>query len=192
MSSGHQLAMPERTPHIPPSLDWRFLLPTPRLTGRAVVVGTPPSRRRTMVAALGDVVRVTPLGDVRADADGAVVFGVHPGLLATAAAAVRPGGWVYVELGRLRLPRRPATAAGSLRRAGFGAVHVYWHWPTFDSCREMVPLGDRVAMRASIARRSSAGVSGLLYRTAGLAHRAGVLDAIVPDISIVGTRVGDS
>ncbi len=85
---------------------------------------------------------------------------------------VAPGGCLYVEarrrpwsgrsrrgaLSRLKTKesrlRHASDLLATVSRLGFVEVDAYWHWPNFESCAEIVPLGDRAALAHSLARRT--------------------------------------
>lgn len=168
-------------------LDWRFLLTDPSF-GRTLVLGKAPRDREPMLSALGRATDVSGRRDHLAPVDGAVLFGTDAADVATASHAVREGGWIYVEIRRFGRPSRPSALGVSLRRAGFTRLCTYWHWPTFAACREIVPLDDRAAVRASLVRRSRTGLRSVPYRAAGALERLGLFEAFAPHISISGIR----
>lgn len=186
-------------------LDWRFLLPDPSL--RQVAYSGP--GRGTLLDSLRLFSESLTLLDP-AVADGAqaqydLVVASAPAYpaLARAAAAVRPGGFLYVEVYRpFRLLRRRArgAAAGTpqlrdaadyvavIERQGFGEVAAYWHWPNFENCAEIVPLDDRAAVLLAFARRRSGAAARLKSAFGRGLVRSGLLAWAVPCFSIVGRK----
>ena len=184
-------------------LDWRFLLPDPSLQQIAY---SGPGR-----GALLDSLRLfsESLALLEpAAADGAqydLVVASAPAYpaLTRAAAAVRPGGFLYVEIYRpfrLIQPRVRRAAAGApqlrdatdyvavIARQGFGEVAAYWHWPNFETCAEIVPLDDRAAILLAFARRRSGAAARLKSAFGRGLVRSGLLAWAVPCFSVVGRK----
>jgi hypothetical protein len=185
-------------------LDWRFLLPDPRLRQ---VAYSGPGR-----GALLDSLRLfseslvsldASLDSAQAQYDLVVVSAPAYPALERAAAAVRPGCFLYVEVHRpFRLLRRRArgTVAGApqlrdaadyvavIERQGFGEVAAYWHWPNFENCAEIVPLDDRAAILLAFARRRSGAAARLKSAFGRGLVRSGLLAWAVPCFSVVGRK----
>jgi SAM-dependent methyltransferase len=180
-------------------VDWRFLLPDPNL-GRVAFLG--PARGplieslRLFSAALA--------ANEAASQDGLydVVVAVDPTLAALRRAArlLRPGGQLYVEAcGPLKPTRllpvgRPRFAAGyiaAVEQLGLAEAAAYWHWPNFESCAEIVPLGEHDALLLALARRRS-GTGAWLKSTLGRALlRSGLFVWLVPCFSVVAQKPQD-
>lgn len=112
-----------------------------------------------------------------------------------AARHVDDGGSVYVELSRRkhshrgrRSVRSAVQAADELIRHGLVAPRVHWHWPSFAACQEMVPLRDRAAAECALRRRGTGFASRCKTLLALGLLRAGVLERIVPAVSILMAR----
>jgi hypothetical protein len=175
-------------------VDWRFLLAQPR-PRRVVYLG---EHADDLVAALREISDDVRLG-VPAGATGVcdvlVVVRPTPEELARAPAILRPGGWIYIETGGLLRGRgRTGALRGvsacvrALRRLEFENVTAQWHFPDFESCLEIVPLGDRRALSLSLRRRQRRLGTRLLVLAARLALRLRLLPHLVPSASVVGSR----
>lgn len=198
-------------------LDWRFLLPEPRL-GRVAYLGP---GEDGLAAALQDAVgcvrvsdaAVGAVGEARcADASDApfdvvVMQSPSPAALTRAAAVVRPGGWLYCELGRparwtpsARRRSRLAHAAASpcgmtqashaLRALGFEDVETYWHHPDFERCVMIVPVRHGPAHAFVAARSAGRLLAPLASRAGAWALRAGHAAGLVPSVSLIARRGG--
>jgi aminoglycoside phosphotransferase len=178
-------------------IDWRFLLATPELGSVACVSAT---GAPDLIADLRQhVEHVVVVEDNRIDeaagsgCDCVVLRNPAPDDIARAASLVDRGGHVYVELERKGLARRldPARCRGALLKAGFSAPRLYWHWPSFSACAEIVPLSDPGPLRLALSRRRSsraARAGAALARV--LPRRA--LELAAPSVSIVARRQIDS
>ncbi len=182
-------------------LDWRFLLPDPNL--QRVGYFGPPCDLLTALQTYSKSVLVFSNGELHPAYprfDVAVLR--HPSWSAVKQAArmVKPGGSLYMELsGSLRgigkgsiLSRENTGVVGYVRalwRAGYAGIQAYWHRPSFEDCREIIPLFDRVAMRYVLSRR---GPAHLTREAMLLASRclleAGLLTHIVPCYSILAQK----
>lgn len=177
-------------------VDWRFLLPDPEL-GRVGYVG--PARKPLVEALRQFSASLTVLS--RDQAPGSrefeVVVAVEPSFrtIEQAVQWLRPNGWLYVEAhgpalhGPLRIARDYSAA---LRRLGMSNVEAYWHWPNFESCTEIVPLGEKAAL-SSVLERHRSGPSERLKSALGRwLLRGGLLAHVIPYFSIVGRRRSQS
>jgi len=200
-------------------LDWRFLLPSPDLGRVASVGAAPPSVVAALEACGAEVVPVgdvasnaVAVGDGRYPNgfDHVIVFLTHPVgagafpspvfrnlvIWQSALDLLRPGGWLVVEVHGLASPRGlrrpvdPRAWAMALARLGLSDVAAHWHWPDFERCTQIVPLGEPAALSLALARTGT-GFSARLMATAGrLALRAGLLAPLVPCFSVMGRRPG--
>lgn len=185
--------------------DWRFLLPSPDLK-RIALGGTPDDALREALEATSG----TPTAELPASFgpgnaaplgrfDTVVLSGrLNRSELAVAAKSVAVDGHLVVEIdGTLSqvVERRRGPAPGTASRlvrilaAGGFDVRVWWAWPTIRRATALVPLDDRVAVRALVsrrfrARRLGAPVASGLSRLA----RTSVLTALAPALIIVARR----
>lgn len=181
--------------------DWRFLLPSPDLK-RLALGGMPDEALREALEAISG----TPAAGLPAGSaallgrfDTVVLSGrLTRSELAVAAGSVAASGHLVVEIdGALSqvVDRRRGTAPGTVTRlvrtlaaSGFD-VRCWWAWPTIRRATAFVPLDDRIAVRAMVARRFGARrlgapVASAMSRLAGTS----VLMAFAPAVVVVARR----
>jgi hypothetical protein len=178
-------------------VDWRFLLPRPQL-GATVYIGRSDA---ALIAALGAHADLTILGEepVRPPAssfDLAVLKDAPLGSISGGRDLVRPGGWVYAEVGSA-LRRRVRLAIGgrqvsrwcrAFADAGLTEVTAHWHVPNHDAAAFLVPLDDRGAVRL-VLRRHQGSAAGRAKATVGrVLAAAGLMELAVRDASVLGRR----
>jgi hypothetical protein len=177
------VASPERLPEAERNallrrVDWRFLLRQDRppaticpASGLARAVGLMSSRTNE-----------------QAPYDLAVLDEPASRSLRTAAAAVRPGGELYVEQ-RIPRPGGHARLRRRLERAGLADVRLYWPWPPPDRARPQfwLPLDAPEAIDFFLRSRRRDGARRLLRPLWRLAARLG----LVAPLSAVSRRPGD-
>jgi aminoglycoside phosphotransferase len=146
-------------------LDWRFLLPDPEL-GRVVCVGDADDALVDALRRFSASLEVEPVVGPPGSFDVAVAVDPSAAQLAEAARLLRPGGWLYAELGRARR-RRTLRALAPL---GFGGVALHGHWPDIASATEIVPLADRHALRLALSRHLPRCPNTLVRPAAALAR----------------------
>ena len=178
-------------------LDWRFLLPEPRL-GTVLLWGTKPSTLSQALERFAESVtmREAVLRELTSAGDGGFDLAVlqSPGkrCLTTVASLLKPGGCVYIELHRrLRQPLRSINLSECvllLQRKGFQHIQCYWHQPDFERCLEILPLGNRQAMRYYFSKPAGDWGTWLKLRIAGLLFYSGLLINLVPCLSIVARQ----
>lgn len=161
-------------------VDWRFLLPDPHLRRVALVGEERPGLRAALELLSEGVVSAEDSPDL------VVVGGATLADLRQAAERVPPGGRLYAEL---RGPRVPyARALDLLSGLGFGELAAHWHHPDFERCEEIVPLASPEVVRHALGRRGSR----LRARLGRVALEAGLLGRVIPCVSILGHRAGDT
>lgn len=173
-------------------LDWRFLLPDPALRS----VGYSGPARGALLDSLrlfSESLAMLDSGDAAAQYDLVVARTPKPAALARAAAAVRPGGFLYVEVRQsLRpggpRPRSPADYVAVIARHGFEDVTAHWHWPNFEACAEIVALDQRNALLLALARRRAGSGARLKSAFGSALVRSGLMARVVPCFSVVGRR----
>ena len=177
-------------------VDWRFLLPDPNL-GRVAFLGP---ARGPLIESLRLFSAALAANDA-AGQDGLydIVVAVDPehAVLRRAAGLLRPGGHLYVEArgpfkpARLLRGGRPRFAAGyvaAVRRLGLVEAVAHWHWPNFESCAEIVPLGERDALLLALARRRG-GAGARLKSALGRALLwSGMFARLAPCFSVVARK----
>lgn len=157
-------------------LDWRFLLPNPEL-GRVACLGTNEellvtalqlfSASLTLVEPGARPLVHDPLYDV------VVAPMPTPDVLQQAAALVKPDGFLYVEASRssafkamwrswkqrnasqARGWQHPRPYIAALQGYGMVEIAAYWHWPSFTTGTEIIPLADQTALLHVLQRRQS-------------------------------------
>lgn len=166
-------------------LDWRFLLPDPDL-GSWRWLGGGDDRLRLAIRALSAEQPDGPAGLV-------VGQGREGGALARAFASLRPGGWLYLELGGRAWPPSGRPPGGGLARdllrAGFEDVGLTWPWPDHERTRRIVPLGGR-APHLALAQADDAAGLRLAGAGARALDRLGLLGAVVPAVGAFARRPG--
>lgn len=172
----------ERSPYL--RADWRFLLPTPQhgaFENLVLLGGSAGLADRLMEE--GVARRVTCSGAPHQSADALVILD-HATTLSSvghALEALAPGGSLYYELDRRRLPSAwlasPRAARQALRNLGLAVTGIYWAAPSFANCRRYVPLGVAGALRWYITALCTAGTP--VYR---------LLEAAVREFAGVGRR----
>jgi hypothetical protein len=174
-------------------VDWRFLLARPR-AGRVVYLGEHDDALVAALREISDDVSAGVPGGASGVCDVLVLVRPTPEELARAPTILRPGGWIYVETGGLLRGRRRAGAlrgvsacVRALRRLEFENVTAHWHFPTFESCLEIVPLADRRALSLSLGRRQRRLGTRVQVITARIALALRLLPYLVPAASVIGT-----
>lgn len=192
-------------------LDWLFLLPSVKFATVAQVGMAPATLLYALHLLCPNVAKSdlgAPSGVVCGHYD--LVVACNPSLdqLSRAIGLIKPAGWLYVEtdkrarhVGRRDRGDAPGDGSASLRcpadyriamgRLGCGDIRAYWHWPSFESCAEIVPLGERGVVLHALGRRghsAAAKVKGLLAR--GLVH-VGWFDHVVTCFSVVAQKMFD-
>ena len=190
--SVHQAPLPDWR-----RVDWRFILPE----GASSVGYVGPVEnaeiavlRESGAAVVTDLRSAVPAGGV----DVAIVTEPSARAVATAARAVRPGGWVLVRLGPLRLrPWSRIRRGGStvswrrlLEQRGLRSTRAYWHAPNEDRCSYLVALDDRIAVSAMLRRYAGVRLGLAKSVLARALHRAGLVAILGRDVTVVGRRPG--
>lgn len=169
-------------------VDWRFLLPDPRL-GRVGYAGATDAMLVNALRATARSVEFVRAENQRFDI---VVVNTPAALpLHVAVRAVKTGGHLFLQHSQYTRPSAAYLftwllgAAGwraALRRAGIADAEAYWHWPDFARCRRIVPL-DPAAVSHVLRKRSE-----LAGTVAALAVRTGIAGRLLPHISIIGRK----
>lgn len=202
---------PGRDSRLVRRLDWRFLLPEPRL-GHVVYLGPGDD---ALVAALresSESCTVLPLhadvhspgGGVEALFDLAVVQAPRRYTFQRMRSLLVEGGSVYCELSRVSWlhaarsvlrnrgrsrPETPQRIRHLLRELGFQDVQVYWHHPDFERCRRIVPLGTSVAVEHFFDGGRT--LSRLSRWVGRYAISSGLLCRFLPSVSVVACGARD-
>lgn len=171
-------------------VDWRFLLPDPNL-GEVAYLGPAHGSLLESLRLFSAALTVTASATIHdrqpMQFDVVVMLAPSDKRVKQGAELVKPGGFLYVEA-RRRWARSPAGYVSALRRLGFIEVAAYWHWPNFESCTEIIPLGDPVALVHALGRRRSGGATRLKSALGRGLVRMGLLPRLVPCFSLVARK----
>lgn len=204
-------AAPGRDSRLVRRLDWRFLLPEPRL-GRVVYLGPGDDGLVAALRESSESCTVLPLhadvhspgGGVEGLFDLAVVQAPRRSTFRRLRSLLVEGGSLYCELGRaswfgaawsvVRNRARSGweTPRGSqhlLRELGFQDVQTYWHHPDFERCQRIVPLGASVAVEHFFDGGRT--LSRLSRRVGRYAVSSGLLSRFLPSVSVVACGARD-
>ncbi len=175
-------------------LDWRFLLPVgpPERLGYGGTVSDDaiaalklldPSARRLEPAA-----EPVPTPDV----DVVLLSEPDTDLFKDATAALRPGGWICLQVRRsMRFGPGPHTLAGwsrAMARSGFDDVAVYWHVPTLDRPARFVPTSSVPAVRDTLSHYSGVRFGKAKAAIGRLALGLGLFNVAAAEGTVVGRR----
>jgi len=173
-------------------VDWRFLLPDPRL-GRVIYVGPPDDPLREALADFAESVTDSEtLAGESADRFDAAVLRTPPlAALARAHSLLVPGGTLYVELQRRVgreapwLLRRYAAAA---ERAGFEQIEIFLNWPDFTRTTKIMPLDSGTGLGSMLVNNRQGPLAWLVFSAARLGVRLGVAEWFAPCLSLIARR----
>jgi hypothetical protein len=193
-------------------IDWRFLLPNPRL-GHVAYIG--PSHRTLLPAldqfstSLTHVSLSDQIGLSQSAPASFELVIVHSQSLAAVQKAhtlLMTDGYLYWEIdrrggfaplcgltqrreGQKRWIVRPVHHnLAVLERLGFGNIEVHWHRPSFESCHEILPLYDRCALAYMFSQQRE-GLADRIRLVAGrFLLETGWLPWCVPCVSIVACK----
>lgn len=187
-------------------VDGRFVLPDPA-AGPVLIWGDAPAGLAAAWAAAG--ARVLRQADVDAEAAGGgshaapavVVVPVvsaaprrgerplrPPAALGDAVARLAVGGWLVVEVAGLwRRPAAPEAWAAVLHGHGLVDAAAFLHWPSFETCSQIVPAGEPGPLRWALERGVAGGWPRPLAR---LIARPGVAGRLTPCFTVVGRKPG--
>lgn len=193
-------------------LDWRFLLPEPRLR-RVACLGCQDAALLAALKTFSDSLAVLsrPEGpvppEVREHTFDLVVAGSpHRPVLERAATLLAPGGHLYCEIdraawfrstGRGRSPSRlpgfgPIRAVSAmLRRLGLDGIRIHWHHPDFEACQRIIPLREPEAVAYLFARDCGRTVRPIAWEAGRHMAGTGLLPLLVPCVSIIARRHRD-
>jgi hypothetical protein len=158
-------------------VDWRFLLPDPRLRHLAYLG----PKNGLLLEALQhfsepfSIISWSDLPDYRpgihSGFDLAIVHSPRAVDLEGVHSIIGDGGYLYWEIDRsawgqrwrMRHFRKYVTA---LTEVGFDDIRASWHRPNFDSCLEVIPLDDEIALRYVFSRHKGK-LTGRIQKAAG-------------------------
>lgn len=187
-------------------VDWRFLLPDPVLENVYCLEPIAPSLAESLQTFSASLTMLSgqEVGDerLRRSADLLVAADPSTQTLKRAAVLLKPGAHIYIEsrglLPRLKRRRarvahgdrsgtlwRPPAYARFLRELGFTEIESYWHWPTFEGCKMMIPLQNHAAARLAFARGGQSLQARLQAGLGRIVVSAGLLAWVVPYFSVI-------
>ncbi len=149
-------------------LDWRFLLPNPRL-GRVGYIGKEGTSLAWSLEHFSETfIRVVPGEQGRQLAVDLLVCEEQADRVTVAEAARRlaPGACLYCEITKPRLLSLNSGISRFLRKMGYGEIEIYWARPGFENCLELVPVKEKSALKFLFSR-NLAGVKGRMISLAG-------------------------
>jgi len=165
-------------------IDWRFLLPEPRL--RHVRFVGP--RSGTLCRALSifsesfSALEGMPSG---ACADLLVADSVGRRSVEAALPGLGPDGVLYWELPRWRNPLR--SEAAWLANRGFD-IRAHWHVPNFEECRQILPLAGPAAFASLLSEHFEWIDERVLLMLCKSLVRSNGLERVLPGISLIAAR----
>lgn len=173
-------------------LDWRFLLPDPKL-GSVVYYGPADDPLR---AALADFAESVTDGEAVAPGaadhfDVAVLRRQPVEVLARARSLLRPGGTLYVEIQRRAgrsLPWYARRYAAAVERSGFDHIEAFWNWPDFVRCTKIMPLHDATALAHAVVNNRRGIAAWLMFSAVRVAFRLSIVSWLIPSLSLIGRR----
>lgn len=165
-------------------LDWRFLLPNPKLK-RVAYVGEGRGDLLPALREFSDSLRTDACAVENADLLVAQTRNLAE--LKRQAERLPPGGLLYWEAGGRHMSLSRVRA--ELRALGFGEVRAYWHHPDFESCRQVVPLHDPEAMELFVTRSAPALLSPA-QRLLRLPALLNLVARLAPAVSVVAVKQG--
>ena len=175
-------------------LDWRFLMPSPILGDVAYIgpmSGTLPSALQQF-SELFTIVMAShgPHADVKPAClyETVVLRSSLVAAVKTVEPLLTPGGHLYWEIERASGVGHVRDYIRAVERLGFDDIQVNWHRPDFESCLEMIPLTDEMALRFAFARRHESVGKRLKFAAGRLLMSIGLLSRLVPCFSIVARK----
>jgi hypothetical protein len=170
-------------------VDWRFLLDDPNL-GAVALLGTPDAVLLAGLRLITTSITFDPSHEDLGQYDVVVICAPSRDHIRTAAALLRPGGHLYLELPRSAssVGLRRGTWRRCIAAAGFDELVRSWHLPTFATSSHVIPLGDPAAMR-TVARRHQGSIRGSVKgHVLRAAATTGTATLIARDVSIIARR----
>jgi hypothetical protein len=166
-------------------LDWRFLLPEPRLR-RVIYAGESTSSLARALEALSESVSFAGLhGDPCGEADLVVAQSVGRQDLERVMPRLVSGGWLYWELKAGQSPS--AADLDWLARWGVSQVRTFCNLPDFEDRRWIVPLDHSGGFAMLLKRRFAAVPPKVLLKCAGVLSQSRIARRRMA-ISLIGRR----
>lgn len=183
-------------------VDWRFLLPQPELAETAYFGQLDAELVESLQQFTSKLTLVedSPI-DSQSDSGFPLTVLSNPTFdeLNRAIRLTQSGGFVYVEVNRGQHRPRPSSNAlhglsirgfvAEMRKLQLSEVRVHWHWPSFESCTEMIPFDDRAAIICALRRRGSGTASRWKARAARVLLECRLLEKVVSCFSVLGRKL---
>ena len=176
-------------------IDWRFLLPDPRLETVACLGCEDDALRNALPLFSQSVVFFRDAADNFEPGprfDLVVACDPDQRTIESAAALLRPGGFLYCEVrrsmsGLSTWSRTPRRTIACFERIGFRDVCAHWHWPNFTDCNAIVPVNDDGAAVRFFLDQQGTGLAQRCKSAVGRAVlAAGLLDSLIGCYSVLG------
>lgn len=173
-------------------VDWRFLLPDPRL-GRIVYFGPADDSLRAALADFAeDVTDADMLATDSPEPFDVAVLRMQPtDRLARARALLKPGGTLYLEIQRRvgrDIPWQLRRYAAAAERAGFDEIETFWNWPNFARCTKILPVDDSCALTNAIVNNRRGMLAWMMLNATRFGFRLGVVGWVAPCLSLIARR----
>jgi hypothetical protein len=182
-------------------LDWRFLLPEPSFD-RVAYFGPENAMLARALRALCPGAEICSQAARRIDQGGfqlAVVTSGEVSDLRAAYSALSPGSMVYLELSRRRLGaffkplflwplQSPDSRLALFRQIGFQDLKIYWCWPDFENCREILPLDSPEVLEWTWLTRAADVVPPWLLAVGRVLICRGWIPCLAGSLAIVGRK----
>lgn len=152
-------------------IDWRFLLPSPVLKSVGYF-GKPDETHLSALRHFSEQLTIVPqIGSTESagNFDVAILSGTEKPLFSNAVTSVKSGGYLYWEIQQsfsIIGYSTPNVFARQLRKAGFSDIRCYWHRPSFQSCKEIIPLDHPAALQFAMDKGHT-GFKGQLKQLGG-------------------------
>lgn len=174
-------------------IDWRFLLPQPALE-RVGFFGPPDSALSRALAQFSDEFVVFDQANVWQAALELDVLVCETNVLAKVKVAsihLKQGGFLYVEWRRGKLLQSYKAFLAGLEQLGYQSLTLHWHRPDFESSRDLIPIGDKRALRHVFSRNLSGAKGYATKMVGGILISTNLIRRIVPCVSIVAQKGTD-
>jgi hypothetical protein len=187
-------------------LDWRFLLPQPDLNCVAYLGPEDGALPFALKHFSSSFEIISSRVDANAQPSGGRSFPLvvlcswRPSDLEAASSLLSPGGSLYWEIDRKAWSLSGQGALGrfrqlywsdpvaSLERLGLSAVETHWHYPNFDTCRQIIPLNDWSALAFVFSRDHARVGRRMLLQGARVLAGPWALRHLVPCLSVVARK----
>ena len=188
-------------------IDWRFLLPDPRLGKVACLAPADGPLLASLRLFSHSVELIEAIDGVPDEYDLVVSSSLNDRQLIAAAQLIRPGGYLYGEAPGLtaRLWSRirgmdwqpgpsshPADHLALASALGLTNLKTYWLWPDFVNTSQIIPLDSEPALQLALFRVGR-GRRGRVQRMGGsLLLKSGLLKRLIPCFSLVAQKPGEN